>query len=78
MDGGSRSRFRDALKSRDLRLLCVTFLIDALGSWASTVVVTVYVFDRTGSTLWLASMGGARWVTGLLFGTVGGVIADRY
>ena len=77
-EAASRPRYRDALRSRDLRLLFTAFVIDALGGWAASVVLVVYVFDRTGSTVWLALMSGARWLPGLLLGSVGGVIADRY
>lgn len=78
MDGGAQARYRDALRSRDLRLLLTSATIDSIGTWASTVVLAVYVFDRTGSTVWIAAFTASRWVPGLLFGTVGGVIADRY
>lgn len=74
----TRSRFRDALRVRDFRLLVVAYIIDALGSWAYSVVLAVYVFDRTHSTQWLAAVATSRWVVGLLVGGYAGVIADRY
>ena len=74
----TRSRFRDALRVRDFRLLVAAYLVDALGSWAYSVVLAVYVFDRTHSTQWLAAVGTSRWVVGLLIGSYAGVIADRY
>jgi CRP-like cAMP-binding protein len=58
--------------------LAAAFTVDALGGWAQTVVLIVYVFDRTGSTTWVAALTAARWIPGLLLGSVGGVIADRY
>ena len=48
------------------------------GSWSYVVVISVYVFDRTHSTQWLAALGICRWGPGLLFASYGGVIADRY
>ena len=74
----ARSRYRDALCHRDLRLLIGTFLIDQIGSWSYIVVILVYVFDRTHSTEWVAATGICRWAPGLLLTSYGGVIADRY
>ena len=74
----SSGRFRDALRHRDLRLLIGAFLVDQVGSWSYLVVISVYLFDRTHSTQWLAALGVCRWGTGLLFASYGGVIADRY
>ena len=74
----TRSRFRDALRVRDFRLLVMAYIIDALGSWAYSVVLAVYVFDRTHSTQWLAAVATSRWVVGLLIGSYAGVIADRF
>ena len=78
MSGASGGRFRDALRQRDFRLLVAAYVVDALGSWAYSVVLAVYIFDRTGSTEWLAAAAASRWVTGLLAGSYAGVLADRY
>jgi MFS family permease len=56
----------------------MAYIIDALGSWAYSVVLAVYVFDRTHSTQWLAAVATSRWVVGLLIGSYAGVIADRF
>src|SRR3954462_6485802 len=74
----SKARYRDALRSADLRKLASAFVIDALGGWAQSVVLTVYIYDRTGSPTWVAALSAARWIPGLLLASVGGVIADRY
>ncbi len=76
--GQARGRFRDALRHRDLRLLIAAFLVDQIGSWSYFVVISVYLFDRTHSTQWLAALGICRWLPGLLLASYGGVIADRY
>ena len=70
--------FRDALRSRDLRRLVAAFVIDGLGSWAYVTVFIVYVFERTGSTTWIAIVSASRWLPGLLLASYGGVLADRY
>jgi MFS family permease len=74
----ARSRYRDALRHRDMRILAWTFLVDQVGSWSYIVVILVYIFDRTHSTQWLAATGICRWAPGLLLTSYGGVIADRY
>jgi len=71
-------RFRDALRSRDLRCLVAAFMADGLGSWAYATVLIVYVFERTGSTTWIAIVSASRWLPGLLLASYGGVLADRY
>ena len=71
-------RYRDALRHRDLRVLTAALLIDQIGSWSYGVVISVYLFDRTHSTQWLAALGRCRWGPGLLLSSYGGVIADRY
>ena len=76
--GAARARYRDALRHRDMRLLVGTFLVDQVGSWSFFVVISVYIFDRTHSTQWLAATGVCRWAPGLLLASYGGVIADRY
>ena len=75
---GARGRYRDALRHRDLRLLIAAFAVDQVGSWSYVVVISVYVFERTHSTLWLAALGICRWGPGLLLASYGGVLADRY
>jgi MFS family permease len=74
----ARGRYRDALRHRDLRLLIASALVDQVGSWSYVVVLSVYVFERTHSTVWLAALGICRWGPGLLLTSFGGVIADRY
>ena len=72
------SRYRDALRHADMRLLVGTFFVDQIGSWSYVVVIMVYIFDRTHSTQWLAATGICRWAPGLVLSSYGGVIADRY
>jgi MFS family permease len=77
-EAAARGRYRDALRQRDFSLLMTGFVIDQVGSWAYAVVLAVYVFDRTHSTVWLAAMSTSRWATGLLFAGIGGLISDKY
>ncbi len=73
-----RARYRNALRHRDLRLLITAFMVNQVGSWSYLVVISVYVFDRTHSTQWLAALAVCRWAPGLLLASYGGVLADRY
>ena len=75
---GKGGRFRDAWRSRDLRLLATSTVVDGIGSWAYATVLIVYVFERTGSTTWIALLTASRWVPALLLASYGGVLADRY
>jgi MFS family permease len=74
----ARGRYRDALRHRDLRLLIASFLVDQIGSWSYIVVISIYIFDRTHSTEWLAANAACRWGPSLLVASYGGVLADRY
>jgi MFS family permease len=74
----ARGRYRDTLRHRDLRLLIAAFLVDQVGSWSYIVVISVYIFDRTHSTQWLAANAACRWGPSLLLASYGGVLADRY
>ena len=78
MPESTGGRLRGALRQRDFRLLVVAYIIDAVGSWAYSVVLAVYIFDRTHSPQWLAAVAASRWITGLLIGGYAGVLADRY
>src|ERR1700733_846626 len=71
-------RYRDVLRRRDLRLLIASLVVDQVGNWSCFVVISVYVFDRTHSTQWLAGLGICRFGPGLLLASYGGVLADRY
>jgi MFS family permease len=74
----ARGRYRDALRHRDLRVLIAAFLVDQIGSWSYIIVISVYIFDRTHSTQWLAANAVCRWGPSLLLASYGGVLADRY
>ena len=69
---------RGALRHRDFRLLLGGQAISATGDWLYNVSLVVYVFEQTGSGGWVAATSLVRFVPYVLFGTLGGVIADRY
>jgi hypothetical protein len=78
MTGSSAGSYRGALRHRDFRVMLTAFLIDQIGSWAYNVVLIVYVYDRTGSTAWIAATTAAGWIPRILFSAYAGVLADRF
>jgi MFS family permease len=54
------------------------FVTDQIGSWSYLIVISVYVFDRTHSTQWLAILTLCSRGPCLLLCSYGGVLADRY
>jgi CRP-like cAMP-binding protein len=78
MPQGDQGRFRDALASRDFRVLIGAFTLDQIGTWAYNVVLLVYVYERTGSATWVAVTSAVRWLPGLLLGPYAGLLGDRY
>jgi len=74
----TKSGYRSALRSRDLRTLIVAFIVDGAASWAYSVVLMAYIFDRTHSTSWITALVTIKWVVGMLTGGYGGVLADRF
>ncbi len=70
--------YRDALRHRDFRRLAVALIVNDGGSWAYSVVLLVYLFDRTHSTGWVAAGTVVRFVPGLVFSSYAGVLAERF
>ena len=70
-----RGRFASALASRDLRTLIAAFIVDGSASWAYTIVLTAYVFERTGSPGWVTALATAKWISAMVFGAYGGLLA---
>lgn len=70
--------FRAALAYADVRLLVASNAVSTLGDWLYSVGFVVYVLEATGSAAWVAAAGMMRLAPHLLFGTIGGAVADRY
>jgi MFS family permease len=49
-----------------------------VGTWLQTVAASVYVYERTGSTLAVGILNFASFLPIFLFSVVGGVIGDRF
>jgi MFS family permease len=74
---GERTRFRDALRHREFRLLLGSDAVSWTGDWCYSIALTVWVVERTGSTGWVAAVFVLRILPYVLFGAPGGVLADR-
>ncbi len=75
---GELGGYRSALRHRDIRLLLESQAISMTGSWAYSVALLAYVYERTGSLGWVAAASALRWLPGLLLSPYGGVVAERF
>ena len=76
--GGSKIGFRSALAHREFRYLLASLATSGIGDWFYNVALLVFVIDRTDSPAWIAATSIGRLAPYVLFGTVGGLIADHY
>ncbi len=72
-----RKRVWAPLRDRNVRLLIGGLGLSQVGDWLYNVALIVFVLERTGSGAWIAAAGVIRLLPYVLFGTVGGMIADR-
>jgi MFS family permease len=52
--------------------------VSNVGTWLQTVAASVYVYERTGSTLAVGILNFASFLPIFLFSVIGGVIGDRF
>ncbi|MEY2445629.1 MAG: hypothetical protein QOE00_2209 [Ilumatobacteraceae bacterium] len=72
------SSFRGAWRHRRGRWLLASFAVSSIGDFFYFIAIIVFLIDSTGSPSWLAAAAVARLLAYAVFGTIGGVIADRY
>jgi predicted MFS family arabinose efflux permease len=75
---GGTTSFRAALRNRDFRRLLSALAVSTAGDWIYGTALVVFVFVETHSAAWVAAASILRLIPYVLFGTLGGVIADRY
>ena len=63
---------------RDFRFLIAGGAVSGTGDWLYSVALIVFVLERTHSSAWVAAASVIRFLPFVLFGTFGGMIADRY
>ena len=69
---------RAPFRHRDFRALVAGLAISQTGDWLYNVALLVFVLRATHSASWVAAAGIVRLLPYVLFGTLGGVIADRF
>lgn len=75
--GGKPQRAYDTLRHRDFRLLWGAEIFSTTGSQMQRVAIAWQVYDLTGDPLKLGLLGLARFFPVVIFGLVGGVLADQ-
>lgn len=68
---------RSALRHRAFRRLVVGLAVSQAGDWLYNVALLAFVYERTHSAGWLAVTTAARVAPIVVFGPLGGVLADR-
>ena len=74
----SPGRFRALLRNRDLVLLLTAGLISQTGDWMLATGIAFEIYALTGSTLASAAALFATQAPQVLFGSVAGVLVDRW
>ena len=72
------SSFRGAWRHRRWRWLLASFAVSSIGDFFYFIAIIVFLIESTGSPSWLAAAAVARLLAYALFGTLGGLIAERY
>lgn len=68
---------QSALAKPAFRRLIASMALSSAGDWLYNIALLVFVFERTGSATWVAIATIMRLAPYVLFGAVGGAIADR-
>jgi predicted MFS family arabinose efflux permease len=69
---------RSLFRNPAFRALAAGLAISQTGDWLYNVALIVFVLRATGSPGWVAAAGIVRLVPYVIFGTLGGVVADHY
>jgi MFS family permease len=75
---GRAGTFRAALSHRDYRFLLGSLAISETGNWLYAAASIIYILDATGSAAWIGVAAVVRLLPYILFGPLGGAIADRF
>jgi predicted MFS family arabinose efflux permease len=70
--------FLVALRQRNLRRLFAGLVVSQAGDWLYNLALLAFVYERTGSSVWVAITTAARILPEVVLGPIGGVLADRY
>lgn len=75
---GERGSYRAALQHRDYRRVLAGLTVSQIGDWLYNVALVVFVYDATHSAAWVGIVTGLRITPYIVFGPLGGEIADRF
>jgi MFS family permease len=67
-----------SLASSQFRRLLAAFAISTFGDWLYNIVLLVWIYDRTGSSTWVAVASIARIAPVIMFSISAGDLADRF
>lgn len=74
---GIRHSFR-ALRHPGFRLFWIAGIVSNSGTWLSNLAVPFVLYQITGSAIWVGLIAVAQFVPNILFGPLGGALADRF
>lgn len=77
-EGGNSRGMRAPFRHPDFRKLAAGLAISQTGDWLYNVALIVLVIRATHSATWVAAAGIVRLVPYVAFGSLGGVVADRF
>jgi MFS family permease len=78
LEAAPRRSMRSLFRNPAFRALAAGLAISQTGDWLYNVALLVFVLRATGSPAWVAAAGVVRLVPYVIFGTLGGVVADHY
>ena len=70
--------FLVALRQRDLRRLFAGLVVSQAGDWLYNLALLAFVYEHTGSSVWVGITTAARILPEVVLGPLGGVLADRH
>src|SRR4051794_41298937 len=70
--------FMVALRQRDLRRLFAGLVVSQAGDWLYNLALLAFVYEHTGSSVWVGITTAARILPEVVLGPLGGVLADRH
>ena len=73
-----RGGFRSAWQQANFRRLLLGLVVSGTGNWLYYIALITYVLQTTDSSGWIAAVGVAKMLPIVLFGAVGGALADRF
>ena len=76
--GGTAAAYREVLRVRDARALIGASASSQLGDWLYNAALLGYVWIATDSALWVGAATIVRLLPFVIFGPLGGALADRH